>query len=503
MIKFKNFLIEEPQILCEESTKFSTHMETVIGVCYDAAIANDGKNILEKALKQTEFKTAKKYWQRKSQDESVVALMKFGKKISAQIKTKGKFDTQEQGKLTYQWTEWTKFGSKDKGKRGSDTSKTDIVLGNKRCSVKNASGAQLMSGKKGESKATVEAAAETLKLKENATAKLIGLMENLQAHTTEGYYASMDLLKKFKESNPGGNVTMYEWAKKVVDKWDTVNDKYEALKKENPRTKDPKIKKRLADYKEKLDNLEKPTAEIRKVADNPDKNKIAQTYIKDEQAKFMKDVEGKFQRNQKNVKKELTGLFNNVDFKNAFVYEAASGAKKFGNVVQKADYMLSWMKKESIEDFIIKVNPIKNSSSPTIKKYAEQIDLQVNWKSSSTSNHKGYSVYQNVRLGLGKLFKESQQIYENYSKQCGIYQDYLNENAITEGAFFDRIKELANKFMSVAKESWNKFVSFIKEAVSKIKEFAEDGISALGNMFGFEMDVRDSLLNNGNLKLKI
>ena len=165
MIRFKNFLIEEPQILCEESTKFSTHMETVIGVCYDAAITKGGKKILKKALKQTEFKTAKKYWQRKTQDESVVALMKFGKKIFAQIKTKGKFDTQEQGKLTDQWTEWTKFGSKDKGKRGSDTSKTDIVLGNKRCSVKNASGAQLMSGKKGESKATVEPAAAKLKLK--------------------------------------------------------------------------------------------------------------------------------------------------------------------------------------------------------------------------------------------------------------------------------------------------------------------------------------------------
>ena len=42
MIKFKTFLTEEPQILCEESTKFSTHMETVIGVCYDAAITKGG-----------------------------------------------------------------------------------------------------------------------------------------------------------------------------------------------------------------------------------------------------------------------------------------------------------------------------------------------------------------------------------------------------------------------------------------------------------------------------
>ncbi|SVC80081.1 uncharacterized protein METZ01_LOCUS332935, partial [marine metagenome] len=336
-------LVEEPQILCEESTKFSTHMETVIGVCYDAAITRGGKKILIKALNQTEFKTAKKHWQRKTQDKSVAALMKFGKKIFAQIKTKGKFEIQEQGKLTDQWTEWTKFGSKDKGKRGSDTSKTDIVLGKKRCSVKNASGAQLMSGKKGESKATVEAATVAIpKLNEDATTKLIGLMKNLQAHTTEGYYASMDLLRKFKESNPGENTSMFKWATKIVAKWDKVNDKYEVLKKENPRTKDPKIKKQLMKYKSALADLEKPTAEIRKVADNPEKAKLAHTYIEGEQDEFLKNVEGKFDRNQKKVKKELASLFDNVDFKNAFVYEAASGEKKFGNVVQKADYMLSW-----------------------------------------------------------------------------------------------------------------------------------------------------------------
>ena len=54
--------------------------------------------------------------------------------------------------------------------------------------------------------------------------------------------------------------------------------------------------------------------------------------------------------------------------------------------------------------------------------------------------------------------------------------------------------------MAAAKKTWNKFVSFIKEAIDKIAEFAKDGVNALGNMFGFEMDVR---LTNENLTLKI
>ena len=108
-----------------------------------------------------------------------------------------------------------------------------------------------------------------------------------------------------------------------------------------------------------------------------------------------------------------------IYFKLAFVYEAASGNHKFGRgAIQRSNYMLSWLKKPAIEDFVVKVNPIKDRNSPTIKKYAEQMDVQVNWKSSSTrtKSHLGYNVYQNVRIGLGQLFTESQQIYENYSK---------------------------------------------------------------------------------------
>ena len=52
--------------LLTEATDVSTALETVLGVCYEAA--SDSKNsatILKKGMKSAEFKKAKKYWQQK------------------------------------------------------------------------------------------------------------------------------------------------------------------------------------------------------------------------------------------------------------------------------------------------------------------------------------------------------------------------------------------------------------------------------------------------------
>ena len=106
-------------------------------------------------------------------------------------------------------------------------------------------------------------------------------------------------------------------------------------------------------------------------------------------------------------------------------------------------------------------------------------------------------------MGVKEVQFESSQLFENYNKQYDIYENYLNEDAISEGAFFDRIKSLASQLMAGIKKVWSKFIGIVKEAVSKIKEFAKDGISALGNMFGLEMVVQENILNRNNLTLKI
>jgi hypothetical protein len=490
MKRFGRFTIELEVQNLFEATDLSTAMETVIGICYQAAFAGGkkGKDILLDAIgNNTEFKKASSVWDKGNEKDNLKGLLIFGNKIVDAVGGDGTYQIQTKGQMTDDWMTWAK-------KKGADTSKTDIVIGGYKYSVKNADGAQLMSGKKGESIATANAAAKTAKI--DTVASLISSMNKLEEATTEGYYASVKVMKKFRDSNPRATDKMQTWAEKEVKKWETLKDK---LAKEKDKKKAAELKKQI--------KAANPSKEMKTMATPKGKanSKLAPTYISKENKKLLKNMDTIFKKNQEEVKKNLEILFKkNNDFKLGFVFEAASGKQKFGKkAIQTAEYMFVWKPVGAIETFKVKEHKIDTPSSKTIKEYAKQIDLQVNWKGSSKSNHLGYNVYQNVRLGVKEVQFESTQLFENYNRQYDTYENYLSEDAISEGAFFDRITSLATQLMSGIKKIWSKFVGMIKEAVSKIKEFSEDGISALGNMFGFEMDVTNSLLNNGNLKLKI
>ena len=138
-----------------EATDLSTAMETVIGICYQAAFAGGkkGKDILLDAIENNkEFKKASSVWDKGNEKDNLKGLLIFGNKIVDVVGGDGTYEIQAKGQMTNEWMTWAK-------KKGADTSKTDIVIGGYKYSVKNADGAQLMSGKKGESIATANAAA--------------------------------------------------------------------------------------------------------------------------------------------------------------------------------------------------------------------------------------------------------------------------------------------------------------------------------------------------------
>ena len=475
-----------------EATDLSTAMETVIGVCYEAAFVggSKGKTILREAIENNkEFKKARSVWDKGNEKDTLKGLLNFGNKCVNTVGGDGTYEIQSAGQMTNDWMTWAK-------KKGADTSKTDLVLGGFRYSVKNASGAQLMSGKKGESIATAAAAAKTSKLAEKSLKDLTKSMDKLESVTTQGYHASLKVMKRFRDTNPRATDKMVTWAVKEVKKWEALNKK---LAKEKDKNKIKKLKKQI--------KAANPSKEMKAMASDKGKSnaKKAPTYIAGENKKLLKNMDGIFKKNQNEVKQKLMSLFKKNDtFKLGFVFEAASGEQKFGKKsIQTAQYMFVWKPAGQIEDFLVKEHKIDKYTSKTIKEYAGQIDLQVNWKGSSTSKHLGYNVYQNVRMGVKEVQFESTQLYENYVKQYDIYQNYLNEDAISEGKFFDRITVLTKKLIDTTKQLWNKFISIIKEAVTKIKEAAQDGIVALGNIFGFEMEVEDTLLNNNTLTLSI
>ena len=465
-----------------EATDVSTALETVLGVCYQAA--SDSKNsekILKNAMsKDKQFKVAKQYWNIKGlkTEDKIANLMTFGNNILKAVGTPGTVEFQDHGTITKDWAKWA-------NKSGKDTSKTDIILGGKQYSVKNASGAQLMSGKKGESIATATAAAEMTGMTAGVHTEIVQAMNKLEAVTTEGYYASVEHLKILKANAPGMKIFDYatqekEKYEKALAAWDVPG----ALKKDKPR---------------------KPPASILKIANNPDKAALQPTTIDGVNEKFLKQMEGDFQDNANEVKDLLDKAFkDDSDYKLAFVFEAATGRYKFGNQVQQAKHMLCWKPARSgVQDFVVKAYPVANIKSKVIKDYASQIALDVNWKSSSTSKHLGYNAYQNVRLGLRDTVQKEKELATEQYKEFTEYTQLLTEGVISEGAFWDKVKEITNKFVEKAKAVWNSFLNILKEAIDKIKDAAKDGLEALSNIMGFEMEVNDTLLNNNSLRLKI
>jgi len=478
----KQNIQEKVQILLtEESEKFSTAMENVIGACYEAA--SQPKNQKEAKMNALIKKFSKDF---KSTDsvhkgpDQVKNCLAFGEKIKDALPGKGdgKFAVQKSGTITAFW--------KDKGGRNS-TSKTDIVIGGYQCSVKNADGAQLMSAKSGESIATAEAAAEEINgtknpIPEKTLNGITAAMDELAQFTSEGYYASMDNLRALKEKGQGKTLIKYlekkeKDIKKDMEKWKNSG----GLKKDKPKDL---------------------TATEKKILANKEKASEYKTILKGENAEFMKKVDGIFKQNQDKVKKLLLKSFDtNGDYKLAFVHEAATGKRKFGTkTVQYADNLLSWRKKANIADFDVDVKTVEKRNSALIKKYAGQINLQVNWKSSSTAKHDGYNLYQNVRVGIESAQNKVEKLEESYHQKIDEYQIQLNEGLITEFALWDKIKDLAQVFWSKVKGVWNSILNWMRKVFTKIIEFASEGIDAFSKALGFEIETNEPL-EGVNLKL--
>ena len=466
------------EYLAEESTAVSTALETVLGVAYQAAFQKTPKKQKEVlkagiAANAKDFNVTKKYHTYNEKN-----LLIFGKKIVSQIHGNGAFETQTGGALTADWKLWGGV---------NNTSKTDIVVGGKNCSVKNANGAQLMSAKKGEAQATTNAAAIMAGLSNRAQANIIGSLEKLEQQTTVGYYASVEHLKILKSKGTAGQ-TLFDYATQEKQQYEKDLAVWEA---------DPKALKK--------DKPKKPIQSILKIADNPEKASLQSTVIDDVNKTFLKNIETKFQQNANDALNILQDTFKkDANFKLAFVYEAASGRYKFGkNAVQTANYMLCWKPSSSgVQDFKIKVHSLgKGVRSPIVKEYAGKIDVQVNWKSSSTSKHLGYNAYQNLRLGVKEVTaKQKEQANEHYSEVYQ-YRQQLNEGLLDEFAFWDKVKELTSKFVEKAKALWRSFIDMFRVAIQKIKAAAQEGLEALSNVLGFEMTTHTNA--DQNIRIRI
>ncbi len=539
MKRFKNFLAEGM------STEVSTALETVLGKSYESVSLNNPKILKDAMANDKQFGKTTKYWKKMngepiSPTQSLKNLQSLGEKIIASPagpKKGGTFDFQSGGNLSQFW--------KDSG-GSNNTAKADIILDGKQYSVKNADGAQLMSGKKGESKATALAAAEATASSSDAPANfaksdvvkdLLASIDELKTVTTKGYSASADNLQRLKQ-NADEDTTLYMLAQSLTKEAKRYAKEEKIYKTKKGKLKGKTNEKALANLtkewerawppntkgKEKIttDGKGKSTfvfakkeqgktfagwskigklgakgrpslgREIPKVLKRGKPAIALQTKIDEENQKFTKYVDGKFKKNAGLVQTKLESLFKKDRFKREFCYEAASGKRKFEDgSVQVADHMLSWKPSEDgVQDFVVSTYVMKNYNAKIIKTYSGMMKTDVNWKSSSTTGHKGYNVYQNVRLGLGQIQEETNYVQDVLIEEYKQLTNSLQEGIINEAGFFSKLKDMSKKFISTIKEFGQRILNWFKEAIEKIKSAASEGVDALGSVLGFEMDVQ-------------
>ena len=199
----------------------STYFEGVIAVCHNMSGYKEkdfkGKILkvptVSKFLAATDKMSGSKKvvfaTKGKSKKEKLDILWKFSQVCKSRLPsgTTGAGAGQSKLKISEPWTEQT-------GK-GVDTSKADIMISGNQTSVKGPS-AQLMSGTKDESKATILAALEISGYGDSLRDELLGLVDKFVDNTrTIGADINAGLLKKMsvEDAKKSGN----EAAKKVVD----------------------------------------------------------------------------------------------------------------------------------------------------------------------------------------------------------------------------------------------------------------------------------------------
>tara|TARA_B100000963_G_scaffold195085_2_gene169760 strand:- start:7643 stop:8926 length:1284 start_codon:yes stop_codon:yes gene_type:complete len=214
---------ERKENLMEASADASTYFEGVIVACTQHAKLPFEKFKVEMQKDdyvQGFLRVAKGNWavaKTKDKEEKYKILYNFAKVCKRKIPS-GKHDAgfgQSKRNMSPIWSELS-------GKTGKDTSKTDILLAGQKCSVKGPV-AQLMSGKKGESKATVLAAVEMAKVSEPLRTDLINAVDSFVDNTrTIGEEVNAGVLKKMtpEEAIKTGN----EAAKKIIDEQDKTKD---------------------------------------------------------------------------------------------------------------------------------------------------------------------------------------------------------------------------------------------------------------------------------------
>jgi len=303
-------------------------------------------------------------------------------------------------------------------KGSNKTPKTDIIIDGKKISLKKGS-SQIMSGGIDETMSTFEVAA-----KNSIQGDLSDIAKQVQSGISK-------LMPSYKSTEKGG-IDIQKYGGTIY--------------------KNTKLKKGVI------------STTVKKKGDK--------TYGKLDKDKVLREA------NDLNNKltKQFAKLFENLDFKKEFVFEAMTGKVKFNNNDGTADHFL-------VVDFdgSAKLNQVNSSSDSYVSKILSQVKPNVKFKSTAV-----------------KTVKDGKTGNYAFRSVVGLMYDAADntKNEINDMMNSGELEYLSEGFFDFISKAWNKFKSFVSNLIEKVTNFITQSVN---NMMEF-FDVQPQIKFRNNVK---
>ena len=378
--------------------------------------------------------------------------------------------------------------------KSSDTSKADITLGKIGVSVKGIN-ARLMSGIAEESKATALAAfAKAKGSSKDVQDEILTAMDDMLGSQDRIDIEAPPSADE-KSSRTAGQLSVAD-AKKygITQKKDGTFTDDRWLTGRNLKTlEDPNRGEGNIDW----DNVSYDTLPDYKDKDNEDTEAIV-TRMNKAAAQAVADAT----KAKGILETKLKAEFNNTSVKEAFAWEAMSGEAKFndgaGSDIGEVPYgkggdgfanqmlVFDWgLQKMSWHQI--------RENGPNVKKVAKSLNPRFDLKGGSYSaagQKAGYGFDLTMQLAVNYVADKTDGAKLEVEEKIHEAKQMLAEGQLDEFAFWDKIKNVWNSFISTLKIYWDKFVNMLQKIKDKIVEVFNTGIHAVLNYFELDVDVK-------------
>lgn len=198
-----------------------------------------------------------------------------------------------------------------------------------------------------------------------------------------------------------------------------------------------------------------------KTSQHPDKFKGSKTTLIKSGLWDKDEILVKADKHNKVLQQKFVRLFEQKEFKQAFVFEAMTGKTKFNDSDATADHFLvvDWNGKAKYKE-------VKDHTSKYVKDILGRVSPNVKFKTGSKPRTKTReSGFYSFRSVIGLMYAHVNEANEELQAALELQGDVL-----TEG-FSDVVKGIWNRVMKFFSELWNKVWTFITMSAASMADF--------------------------------